>query len=108
MQGLLILRKVRELSPAALQELFKDEGDKTYFPDFVDNDLPRDDAITQEIVAATQGFAIADEDGNIYKKFRDLSDAEQARANAVPSFNVELEVPETGSEVDDFEEVEDE
>ena len=104
MQGLMILRKVRELSPQALFELAKDEGDKAYFPDFVDNDLPRDDAITQEIVAATQGFAIADEDGTIYKKFKDLNDAETARANAVPSFNVELELPETASEVEDFEE----
>lgn len=102
MQGLVILRKVRPLSPGALFEIAKDEGDQPYFPEFVNNDLPRDDAITQEIVGSTQGFAIADEDGNIYKKFKVLADAERARASAVPSFSVELDIPEAENEVDDF------
>lgn len=102
MQGLVILRKVRPLSPGALFEISKDEGDQPYFPDFVNNDLPRDDAITQEIVGSTQGFAIADEDGNIYKKFKNLVDAEKARANAVPSFTVDLDIPDEGAAVETF------
>lgn len=103
MQGLVILRKVRPLSPGALFELAKNEGDQPYFPEFVNNDLPRDDAITQEIVGSTQGFAIADEDGNIYKKFKVLADAEKARAGAVPSFNVDLDIPDEGEVVEEFE-----
>jgi hypothetical protein len=104
MEGLLVLRKVRELSPGALDYLYQDEGGKAYFPAFVDNDLSRDDAITQELMEVTQGFAVATAEGEVLKKFKDVASAEQARANAVPSFEVSLDIP--GGE--DFDEADEE
>lgn len=102
MEGLLVLRRVETLTQGAFEYLYVDEGDKPYFPRFVDNDRPRDDAITQELMDKTIGFAVADTNGNVYKKFKTVEEAETARARAVPSFNIEIDV-EGGEDVDDEE-----
>lgn len=107
MEGLLVLRRVDTLTQGAFEYLYEDEGDKAYFPKYVDNDRPRDDAITQELMEKTIGFAIADSSGQVYKKFKDVASAETARANAKPSFAYELEVDgETAAPLDDDDEEE--
>jgi len=92
MEGLLVLRRVDVLTQGAFEYLYENEGDKAYFPKYVDNDRPRDDAITQELMAKTIGFAVADTDGQVYKKFNSLVEAETARANAKPAFAYDLEI----------------
>ncbi len=88
---LMILRRVDGLSPATLVELAKDEGQESYFPDFVDNDRPRDGTFTADIVEHTKGFAVANRDGEVLKKFKALDEAENARANAKVTFEVQVD-----------------
>lgn len=104
MEGLLVLRRVDTLTQGAFEYLYENEGDKAYFPKYVDNDRPRDDAITQELMEKTIGFAIADTSGQVYKKFKTVVEAERARASAKPSFAYELEVD--GERVDPLEDEE--
>jgi uncharacterized protein YfiM (DUF2279 family) len=58
------------------------EGDEPYFPDFVDADFPRDFDVTDSIVAATTGYAIADESGEIIAKFVGDKDGKTANQRA--------------------------
>jgi len=58
----------------------------------VDNDLPRDEAITLEIMAATTGYAIAGYTGQIVREFRTFAEADKARRNARVSFNVDVDI----------------
>lgn len=105
MEGLLVLRRVDTLTQGAFEYLYENEGDKGYFPKYVDNDRPRDDAITQELMEKTIGFAVADVNGQIYKKFSNVVDAETARANAKPSFSYDLEIDgETATPLEETEE----
>ena len=88
---LMILRRVEGVAPATLMELAKDEGEEAYFPEYVDNERPRDGAFTSDLVNHTLGFAVASREGEVLKKFKELRDAEDARANARVSFEVQVD-----------------
>lgn len=94
MNNLMILRRVQNLSPQTLKELSVREGDMPYFPDWIDNDLPRDGAYTDEIMQEdnTLGFGIADESGTVLKKFKTLEEAERAKRGAKVTFEVKVDV----------------
>src|SRR3990167_7345508 len=49
---------------------------------FIDNDLPRDSDITEEIVANTRGFALFTEDGKYIGSYRSLDRAIVAQNGA--------------------------
>jgi hypothetical protein len=49
---------------------------------FIDNDLPRDSDITEEIVANTKGFALFTEEGKYIGSYRSLDRAVAAQAGA--------------------------
>lgn len=65
---------------------------------YVDNDLPRDVWLTDEIMRCTVGFHLADPNGTLVKNgdFDNLAEAEAARRGAVIDFshvNVKLPKP---------------
>lgn len=93
------LRIFRELDNESLSELTRDyllafEGQS----DFVDNDVPRDDVYTEEILAVTKAFHLVDDDGTSLAVFKDLLSAERAASGAKITVNVEVDIPE-GEEV---------
>lgn len=59
---------------------------------FVNADVPRDSAYVDDIVTATEGWALADESGNVLGEFESAQDAENARSNA--TLKLEVVVPE--------------
>ena len=66
---------------------------------FIDNDLPRDSDITQEIVANTRGFALFSEEGEFIGTYRSLDRAIAAQAGAKLVVQAEVEAEPD----DDFE-----
>jgi len=93
--SLMVLRRVENLSPATMEEVAVKESDFPYFPDWVNNDLPRSDPYTIELMDRTLGFGVAGEDGVVLKKFKTLEEAEQARATAKVTFEVKVDVDGT-------------
>lgn len=90
--NLMVVRRVDGLSQATLDEAAIKEAEFPYFPDYVDNDMARDGAYTDEIMAHTLGFGVAGEDGVVLKKFKTLEEAENARATAKVTFEVKVDV----------------
>lgn len=62
---------------------------------FVNADVPRDSAYVDDIVRATDGWALADEGGNVLGEFKSAQDAENARSNA--TLKLEVVVPEAAA-----------
>ena len=103
--GLRVLAQVENLDPSAIDAITPYEGDEPYFPDYVDANFPRDFDVTDSVVEATTGFAIADENGDIIARFegdRDGKSAYQRAQEAVAGAKVTLalEVPGTTGETD--------
>jgi hypothetical protein len=94
--GLRVLAKVDgNLGPAAIDAISPYEGDEPYFPDYVDANFPRNQEITEEVVEATDGYAVADEAGNIIARFegeRNGKSAYQRAQEAVAGAKVSLAV----------------
>lgn len=66
-----------------------------YFEEgYVSADAPRDSAYTNDVVAATKGWALADESGRIVGKFKDYAKAAKAQANPKVKLEVEVESDE--------------
>lgn len=110
-QELRILRKIGEVDDQTFQYLFEHEGREPYFADgFVDNDAPRDVEITDDLLALTEGFVLADPDGNpIEGTFVEtLAEAEAMKANARIEFRVTVDTgqDEVTEEVQETEEAE--
>ena len=59
-------------------------------PDFVDAERVRDYIWTDEIVAATTGYALVDQQGQKLADFKTLLEAETAKASARIVFDVRL------------------
>ena len=78
-----------KLSPLTREFLLAFEGQS----DFVDNDTPRDDVFTEEVIEATIAYHIVSDDGQSLAKFDSLAKAEKAAAGAKVTFNVDIEVP---------------
>lgn len=100
-QELRILRKIGEVDDSTFQYLFEHEGREPYFElGFVDNDAPRDVEITDDLLAVTEGFVLADPDGNpIEGTFVDtLSAAEAMKANARIEFRVTVDTSQEAPE----------
>ena len=65
-----------------------------YFNDgFVDIGLARDSFYAEDIVRATKGYAVADEQGNILSRFDKLDVAEKAMAGAKVRLTVDVDIP---------------
>jgi hypothetical protein len=67
--GLRVLAKVDNLDASAIDAIEPYEGDEPYFPEYVDANFPRDFDVTDSIVAATTGYAIADDSGEVVARF---------------------------------------
>jgi hypothetical protein len=61
--------------------------------DYVDSDFPHDVEISDAIIRATTGYAIADSNGNVICHFDNLMDAEFARGNAKLDVSVDVKLP---------------
>lgn len=94
--GLRVLTHVGDrLSPNALDAIIPYEGDEPYFPDYVDANFPRNQEITEEVVEAADGYAVADEAGNIIARFegeRNGKSAYQRAQDAVAGAKVSLAI----------------
>jgi len=100
-----VLRVFRELDIEQLSPMVRDfllafEGQS----DFVWNDQPRDEVITDEIMQATKAYHLVDEDGKVLAKYKTLASAEQAAAGAKVTFQVDVDLEETGDEIPDEDE----
>ena len=101
--GLRVLAQVDgELDAAALAAIEPYEGDEPYWPDYVDANFPRDWEVTDTVVEATKGHAIANEAGEIIARFEGDRDgktsyqrAMEAVAGAKVSLNLELPTQES-------------
>ena len=58
---------------------------------FVNADLPRNAAYTEDITRATVGWALADEGGNVLGEFKTAAEADDARSKA--TLKLEIAVP---------------
>lgn len=58
---------------------------------YVDNDLPRDEAITLELMEKTTGFAISSPTGQVLGRFSTFADAEKARQGASVKLDYQIE-----------------
>lgn len=76
--------------------LYLDKSRKWFRQGYVDNDAPRATAITETLMAATDGFAIWDDESGVLKTFGadQLSQAEKARAGAKMTLAVDFDIPE--------------
>ena len=105
MNSLLLLAKVPDLDPATREECGYEirrgvagqvtrvplEARFPYFAQgFVNADLPRSSAYSDDIVRATVGYGLADERGNVLGEFASAKDAENARKNARLELKVEV------------------
>jgi len=89
-----VLRKISPLDHGST-ELIKSQDGFYGDGEYVDNDYPRDTVVAEDLVKATIGFALADEEGNIIKDdIEDLVTAEKLRDGATVSFGVEVSLPE--------------
>lgn len=89
--GLTVARKLKDLDETTLAHLVRNEGFDPKWG-FIDNDHPRDYEHTEDIIAATVGYALIDELGNIVGSFKTLDEAEKARAGARVVFTHEIEI----------------
>lgn len=88
-----LLAHVPNLMTEARIECAQREGHFAYFrKGYVDMDLGRHAHWTNAIRTATEGYALADKAGNIVQTYRELQNAEKARAGAVIRIAPELEV----------------
>jgi hypothetical protein len=78
---------------AQFEKLDPERPEVIFLGGYVDNDYPRDFEITEAVVAATEGFAIADTAGKVIAKFDDLASAESARKGAKVEMKVEVAMP---------------
>lgn len=102
-QELRILRKIGEVDDDTFKYLFEHEGREPYFEQgYVDNDAPRDVEITDDLMALTEGFVLADPDGNpIDGTFvKTLAEAEALRANARVEFRIVADMGDTAEASD--------
>lgn len=94
--GLRVLAQVDgNLSPGAIDAIMPYEGDEDYFPDYVDANFPRNQEVTEEVVEATTGYAVADEGGQIIARFvgeRNGKSAYERANDAVAGARVTLAV----------------
>ncbi len=95
--GLRVLAHVVGIDAAALDAISPYEGDEPYFPDYVDANFPRDFDVTDSVVAASDGYAIADESGDIIARFEGERNgksayqrAQEAAAGAKVTFAVDV------------------
>ena len=108
---LILLAKVPELDPATKDfcgfETRQGAGGRNvkvpreakfaYFAQgFVNADLPRNAAYTEDITRATVGWALADEGGNVLAEFKTAAEADDARSKATQK--LEIAVPEAKAE----------
>ena len=101
---LIILRQVVGLSPE-VESYLEDHGQLVEYDDgtqWVDNDQPRSQPYTDEIMLHTGHFAVADPNKEIVGgPYASLARAEQARAGAKIQLSVEVELPdEDGAEAE--------
>lgn len=101
---LVVVRRVTDLTPAVREEFEVLEqiwpGDEQ--GDWILNDQPHDAAVTDELMANTTGFGVADPNMNILAVFdgrNSLVAAEKARAGAKVKLHFEVEGL---NETDDF------
>ena len=105
MNSLLLLAKVPDLDPATREacgyEIRTGVGGQVsrvplearfpYFAQgFVNADLPRSSAYSDDIVRATVGYGLADAQGNVLGEFETAKEAEAARKNARLELPVEV------------------
>lgn len=105
--GLTLLAKVPDLDPITKDQCgyeirqgvggqvtkIPTEAVNPYFAQgFVSIEKPRDAAYSDDIVKATEGFALADAAGNVLAEFKTASEAEKARSGA--KLRLEVSVPE--------------
>lgn len=93
--GLRVLVHVEGLDAAAIDAIQPYEGDEPYFPDYVDANFPRDFDVTDSVVDAADGYAIADESGTIVARFegeRNGKSAYQRAQEAAAGATVRLAV----------------
>lgn len=110
--GLRVLTRVDgELDAGTYEALQPYEGDEPYFPDYVDSELPHDYGVSESIVEATKGHAIADEFGNIQARFEgerngksSLQRATEARASARVVFTADIQDLESDEPAESVEE----
>lgn len=95
-----VLRHVPGLSEAAVAHLTGKRGGTEPrvpgFPEWLDADHPRDAWLTEEIMAGTKEFAVAD-DARVYGKFKSSAEAEKVRAGGL-TLKVEPVLPATDPE----------
>lgn len=75
--------------------LYLDKGRKWFRQGYVENDFPRAAAISETLMANTEGFAIYDDEQGILKTFGadQLVQASKARAGAKMVLGVEFDIP---------------
>ena len=89
-----VLRKITPLDHGST-ELIKSQDGFYGDGEYVDNDYPRDNVVAEDLLKATVGFALADEEGNIIRdNINDLVTAEKLRDGAEVSFGVEVSLPQ--------------
>jgi hypothetical protein len=78
------------------------EGEMPWFADgYISNDMPRDFIITQAIMGATLGFAVARTDtGEILREYGkdELAKADRAVANVKPQLAIEVDIEDEDDE----------
>ena len=103
--GVEIYRELNEPSPGLLAWLeARDQvwvlpGAKGEEHHFIDNDLPRDSEITDEIVANTRGFALFTEEGGYVGSYRSLDRALKAQAGAKVVVQADVEGAEPDEDI---------
>ncbi len=110
--GIRVLVHVVGIDAAALDAIEPYEGDEPYFPDYVDANFPRDFDVTDSIVSAADGYALADESGEIIARFEGEKNgksayqrAQEAAAGARVTFAVDVsddEADETPIKADEY------
>ena len=75
--------------------LYLDKNRKWFQQGYVDNNLARPVAITEALMASTEGFAIWDDEQGVLKTFGpdQLVQAEKARSGAKMTLGVEFDIP---------------
>jgi hypothetical protein len=74
-----------------------------YEQGYIVNDQPRTSGVTEEIIGATQGFAVARTDnGDVVREVDTLLEAVNLISGATLQLNVEVEMEDAGDPPDDF------
>jgi hypothetical protein len=92
--SLSVYRKVAGVSDGVIS-LFPDSRRQEWSGGWlVDNDFPLPNmGEAEELIAATQGFALVLPDGEIVGEFKTASEADEARSGARISFKADVEQP---------------